>query len=247
MLRVLPSQVLLAIDDLFGAARTEIYQGATTGNYRTEVAALLSLLDDLPRELVDLPLRDYTEFLRCRGSLVTALARWGAGDESAVRAVGGKEPIECLRRLLGQCRDDLPPPEPELPFIDDLDLRADIQRQLHAAWANFNIREWMGATTFAGAALEALLLWSLQNVENESSRKKALDKAHLIDLINEAEKKNLISADSASQARLAKDARNLIHAGNAARTGVTCNKATTLSAFAGVYRVVEDFKSLYPG
>jgi hypothetical protein len=43
-----------------------------------------------------------------------------------------------------QCSDELPPPEPELPFIADLDLRLGLQDRLHAAWTDFGAREWMG-------------------------------------------------------------------------------------------------------
>jgi hypothetical protein len=46
--------------------------------------------------------------------------------------------------------DELPPPEPELPLITDLDTRLGIQDRIHAAWTDFDAREWMGATVFAG-------------------------------------------------------------------------------------------------
>jgi hypothetical protein len=65
---------------------------------------------------------------------------------------------------------------------------------------------------------------------------------HLADLIVEAGKNGLINDDSLSQARLAKDARNLVHPGKVALTGVSCSKATALAALAGVYRVIDDLK-----
>jgi hypothetical protein len=243
MLRVLPSQALMALDDLFGPARTELYEQRTTGQFRTEVSALLELLDEIPRDLVDLPLRDYVEFLRCKGSLITALARWGAGDETAARQVGNKEPIECIRRLLKQCRDELPPPEPELPFIAELDKRLGIEDQIHTAWANYNAREWLGATTFAGVALESLLLWALKNAPSPLATDASLDKLKIYQLIDAATKSNFISEDTAKQAQLAKVARNLIHAGRASRQGMACSKGSSLAALAGLYRVIEDLKS----
>jgi hypothetical protein len=227
------------------------YSQAITQQQRTEVQALLFLLENLPGEFVDLPFQDYLEFTRCRASLATALARWTVGDGIPARDVGGKDPIERLRRLLKQCHDELPPPEPELPFIDDIDTRLGIEDQIHAAWTNFDAREWMGATVFAGAALEAVLLWAVKETPAASGRSKesrkdskSLHAMRLNDLIDEATELSLISPDSAKQAHLARDARNLVHPGRVARSGRSCSKATALTGLAGLYRVVDDLKRL---
>jgi hypothetical protein len=53
MPKVLPSQVVEAIDSLFGANRNELDGRAVTHVYRAEVHALLALLDEVPRELID--------------------------------------------------------------------------------------------------------------------------------------------------------------------------------------------------
>jgi hypothetical protein len=107
----------------------------------------------------------------------------------------------------------------------------------------------MGATVFAGGALEALLLWALKQADAASAggapggkRKKSLDQMQLSDLIDEVSALKLINADSEKQARLAKDARNLIHPGKVARSGASCSKATALTALAGLYRVIDDLK-----
>jgi hypothetical protein len=104
----------------------------------------------------------------------------------------------------------------------------------------------MGATVFAGTALEALLLGALKHNMRASAgggaRKKALDEMYLSVLIQEAEAKKLISTETRSQASLATDARNLLHAGKVARSGVACSKATALTALAGLYRVADDLK-----
>ena len=55
MPNVLPSQVVDAIYTLFGANRNELGGRAVTHAFRAEVHALLSLLDEVPTELVDLP------------------------------------------------------------------------------------------------------------------------------------------------------------------------------------------------
>jgi hypothetical protein len=169
------------------------------------------------------------------------------GDTHPSPAIGGKDPVERIRRLLQQCPDELPPPAPEFPFIDDDDLRLGIEDRIRAAWTDFKAREWMGATVLAGAALEVLLLWKLKQSEvtsTQSSRQgpqRSLDELHLAELIGKAGERKLIDTDAASQARLAKDARNLVHPGRAARSGTECSKATALIALAAVYSVVDAF------
>ena len=242
MPKVLPSQVVEAIDSLFGANRNELDGRAVKHIYRAEVHALLALLDEVPRELIDLGARDYLEFSRCRAVLATSLATWNLGDITPAKDVGGKDAIERLRRLMKQCHDELPPAEPELPFIADADIRLGIEDRIHAAWTDFNAREWLGATVFAGAALEALLLWALKQVTLAEMPKRPLDELHLADLIRLAVKNGVIDEASERQAGLAKDARNLIHPGKALRSGEACNKTTALTALTAVYRVIDALK-----
>jgi hypothetical protein len=242
MPKVLPSEVVEAIDSLFGANRNEIDGLAVTHVYRAEVHALLALIDEVPKELIDLRSVEYLEFTRCRAVLATSLVQWNLGDIRPARDVGGKDAVERLRRLLKQCQDELPPAEPELPFISDADIRLGIEDRIHAAWTDFNTREWMGATVFAGASLEALLLWRLKRVKLSKMHKRPLDELHLSDLIRLAVENGLIDDDAERQASLAKDARNLIHPGRASRSGEACNKTTALTALTAVYRVIDEFK-----
>src|SRR5262249_53523231 len=213
----LPSQVVQAIDSMFGPNRNELDGHAVTHFYRAEVHALLTLLDEVPRELIDLPSTEYLEFTRCRGVLATSLSMWGAGALAPARDVGGKDVVERVRRLMKRCHDELPPGEPELPFIADTDIRLGIEDRIHAAWTDFNAREWMGATVLAGVALEALLLWALECAPLAEAPKRNLDQLHLHELIDVALKNQLIDDSTAQHARLAKDARNLVHPGRALR------------------------------
>lgn len=241
---MLPSQMIDAIDDLFGPARQELDERRITGLRRAEVHALLSLLDEVPKPLLDLSHRDYLEFARCRASLATALARWNVGDDQPAKPVYGKDPVERIRRLLGQCGDELPTPETDLPFIVDLDLRHGIQDRISAAWTDYGAREWMGATVFGGAALEALLLWAWK--AHAPGSLAGADRLHLGDLITKVAGLKLIGEQTEQLAKLAQDARNLIHPGRAARSGMTCSRATALTALGAVFAVIEDFKKTCP-
>ena len=105
-----------------------------------------------------------------------------------------------------QCHDELPPAEPELSFIADVDVRLGIEDRIYAAWTAFSTREWMGATVFAGAALEALLHWALQRVHLAEAPRRPLDQLHLANLIGLAKRNSLIDGATEQQASLAKDA-----------------------------------------
>jgi hypothetical protein len=244
---LLPSEIVKAIDSLFGLSRNELEPQAIKHIHQVQVRTLLSLLDDLPRDLIQLPASELVEFTSCRAVLAAAVGRWTFGDTLPSPAIGGKDPVERIRRLLQQCPDELPPLAPELPFIDDNDLRLGIEDRIRAAWTDFKAQEWIGSTMLAGTALEALLLWKVKQFDATSppsagqKRKRSFDEMYLAELITEAEERALINSDTASQARLAKDARNLVHPGRAARSGTECSKATALIAFAAVYRIVDAF------
>jgi hypothetical protein len=239
---VLPSQVVFAIDSMFGPNRSELDTRAIKHIHNAQVHALLSLLEEVPSQLIDLYAQDYLEFSQCRAVLTTALPAWNLGSIAPANAVGGRDAIERIRRLMMKCKDQLPPPEPELPFIFDDDIRMGIEDRLRAAWVDFNACEWMGATVLAGHAIEALLLWAVKEKSGGLPFKKPPDELHLHDLISEAEKRRLISLECKEQAALAKDARNVIHRGRATRSGTTCSKATALTALSAVYKIAEELK-----
>jgi hypothetical protein len=242
MPKVLPSQIVSAVDSMFGPNRNELDSHAVTPAFRAEVHALLGLLDEVPSELIDLPATAYLELSRCRAVLSTTLALWNVGDTRPARDVGGRDAIERVRGLMKQCHDELSSPAPELPFIADDDIRLGIEDRIRAAWTDFNAQEWMGATVLAGTALESLLLWALKQRPLANIPKRPLDELHLADLIKFAASNGIIDSATEQQAGLAKDARNLVHPGKALRSGDACNKATALAALAAVYRLAEQLK-----
>jgi hypothetical protein len=80
------------------------------------------------------------------------------------------------------------------------------------------------------------LLWAVDGALPTGSH----DRLGLKDLIAKAATRNLITTETAQQAELAKDARNLVHPGNAMRSGANFSKATALTALTAVYRIAED-------
>ncbi len=102
--------------------------------------------------------------------------------------------------------------------------------------------------------VEALLLWALQQhspaevsaavsklVGNNTLWRNPgsqLETWTLVLYIEVASELNIIDTDTATQTRLAKDFRNLIHPGRAQRQGQSCDRATALSAVAVVEHIV---------
>jgi hypothetical protein len=241
---ITPRQIIEAINLMFGQQADDL--GGVPHWKQSEVRALLGLLDQLPRDLVTLPFHDSLEFERCRAILATALPKWDMHG-AQMASIESKNPVERIRRLLINCPNELPPPEPEFPFVTDNDIRLGIEDRTRAAWIDFNAKEWLGATTSAAVALEAVLLWEIKRFPEppggdarNSKRKKRPDDMILAELIDEARALGSISEDAAKQAHLARDARNLIHPGKVARSGASCDKATALTAFAGVYHVTSE-------
>jgi len=201
------------------------------------------------------------------GAMDMALQRWRQGDKhhqiSGIK-VGGRwmNPVSVVRKLLSEC-----PNEPvaavatDLAFIVDKEAQADLARDIEdTRWAVENHR-WKPATVVAGACIEALLLWALERtpeaqrqaaVDSITSKTrwrpppKSLDEWDLFQYLSVAEELGLIRADTATQAKLAKDFRNLIHPGLVKSEDRRCSEATALGARAGVLKVIEDLRTKFP-
>lgn len=240
MPRVVPSQVVTAIEGMFGVNRHEYDEHKISFQHRDHVRSLLSLLDLIPDDLLTPSFDGLTEYLQCRSSLISALSTWDVGDtQRNVVTNNGRNPIVRIRAILATCPDEHPPIAPELSFIPDAGARENVQDQIRAAWIDFRAEEWTGATVFAAAAAEALLYWTLKNhYQGQNSAK--LDREHLSDYVKQAVQLSIITSAAASQAALANDSRNLIHAGRVARTGLKCNKATALTSLAAMQRLIDE-------
>jgi hypothetical protein len=248
MPRVVPSQIVALINEVFPDASHDP-SFHTYSAHAPILAAIVRLTNELPTELVTISGKDYNDLVVGLESLTEAVDRWHArGGDEPPRRLGGKQPIVLVRDALVKCPDASPSPGTAgLPFITDAALRDSIRQDMSTAGSALHNGEWKGATVLAGAVAEALLLWAIQN-RSTSSALVALPTAPssppenwmLGQLIEVAQQLRLIEQDTATQARLAKDFRNLIHPGRAQRTGVVCDRATALTALAAMELIVRD-------
>jgi hypothetical protein len=230
MMRVVPSQVVGVIDQMFPRAATqEDRQNARfplDRGHQNELAAILKLVDQIPLELINLDADNYNKFVLSVETIKHALSTWHLRNLRLERipGYGHLNPISLLRRSVALCPDEYPPPETaDLDFVSDTEIRDNIRNDIGAAYEANRNGQWKAATVLAGAATEALLLWAL---ERRSSTDVAsapsnpggdMHRWTLDPYIKVAKELSVIKDETATEATLAKDFRNLIHPGRAVR------------------------------
>src|SRR5262249_43836455 len=125
MARIMPSQVVQTIDDLFPHAAKNQRHAMLTISQSMPLAGILNLLKDVRNELITLAPADYSELVLARSTIEETLPYWRArGDVGQMARVKEFDPITVIRRALAKCSDEYPPPATtELLFISDSELR----------------------------------------------------------------------------------------------------------------------------
>ncbi len=260
MPRVVPSQVVEAIDKLFPWAKSQNEGNRVVLQQRDAIrlAALFDLVEQIPAELLIMDSRKYAELVASIAAIRTSIAIWQnlgvSADNYRIFDIEGLRrfsPVALIRQALVDCPDEFPVSgTSELNFIPDNDFRESLRRDISTVNSALSNGEWKAATVLAGSVIEALLLWALQR--HTSGAKAAFLKLGLKGVAADLEKWDLhayievaadlktIKPETTTQCRLAKDFRNLIHPGRAQRLGQECNRATALSVVAALEHVVND-------
>lgn len=228
------------------------------------LSTLLRITDQLPNPLLPTDPQLYVQFLESQESIRVGVAM-AQNQNSFSRPpilpfVPRGDPVMVIRDVLAVCTDEAPPQQSaELAFIDDSEFRKILLVDLAAVRSALANSEWKAATVLAGALVEALLLWGIQR-KNPSDVQAACAAAvtagelqqkprpdHLSWDLHEyvvvATQLSLIKPNTAVQARLAKDFRNLIHPGRTIRMGESCDLGTAHAASAAVAFVSRDLEA----
>jgi hypothetical protein len=264
MPRVVPSQVVALIDQNFPAAKSNVrfdVYSASAG----ALSAIVRLVSEIPHELLVLGNEDYSKLICGVEGIKSAVNKWNQrGGDDPPTAISGISPIVAIRGALSKCLDESPSPKTAtLGFISDSPLRDNIRLDISAANRDAENGEWKGATVLAGSATEALLLWAIEETERAARGsiteagsvlvkasiltrppRASPDQWDFVDLIEVARHLTLVTDETATQCRLCKNFRNLIHPGRAARLGQVCDRGTALAALAAVELVVRDLAPL---
>jgi hypothetical protein len=259
MSSVMPSQVVQTVDELFPHATKGVPGAQLDAQHSSKLLGILNLLKAVPVELINLSSADYAELVLATSTIEEHLEVWRSrGNVGNMAHVKGYDAVTVIRRALALCPDEYPPASTtELSFIKDADLRESIRRDTGAANRALSNSEWKAATVLAGAAIEALLLWRLQEPSPGSAAISAavgslvtaqtitkpsntMERWELHHLIEMASHLNFLKTDTASAVRLARNFRNLIHPGRAARLAQACDRATSYSAIGALEHVIRD-------
>lgn len=257
MHRVFPSQAMVLIDQLFPFAAAQHETGDIVAIDYAEahkVTALLELLDRIPSELIDIEGEKYEAYLAGVAILKTAVKSWQESGDGAttVRFIseeyGILNPVTLIRQALAECSEEFPTTSAvKLSFISDVKLRDNLCFDIKMAYQAFSNGEWKAATVLAGAAIESILLWSLQ-VQPYFSRLTTLEdkptdiitRWNLNDYIAIANRVGLISDEAETQAGLIRRFRSFIHPSRCQRLARKCTRATALSALAAQELIAEE-------
>jgi hypothetical protein len=259
MPRLVPSQVVAIIDQLFPSAGPVHEAVRYSSSQMHSLQGVLDLVEQIPNELLTMTPEAYSDCILSLATIRRQIEYWcSRGDVGYVQPVKNQSPVALIRAALVQCPDEAPSPlTADLGFIPETDLRDSIRRDVSAANQALHGGEWKAATVLAGSTIEALLLWGVQQPAYAARLATAGDAAVasgalstkplsnpeqwlLHEFIEVSAQLGLITTDTRTAARLAKDFRNLIHPGRAARLGQVCDRATALSAVAALEHVVRD-------
>jgi hypothetical protein len=162
MVRIMPSQVVQTIDELFPHAINPSSRGMLLAQHSSRLLGILNLVRSIPEELITLNPADYADLVLAESTIEEHMALWRNRDGEMAH-VKGSDAVTVIRRVLARCPDEYPPSTTtELVFVKDVELRDSIRRDIGAANRALNNAEWKAATVLAGASIEALLHWRLQ-------------------------------------------------------------------------------------
>lgn len=227
------------------------------------LSALLDLVEQIPNELFTMDSKAYELLILAKATIKDILATWRANQNANQKLRDftfrrSDDPLARISNALAMCPDESPAPSTsEISFVTDADLRTNLRNDIGAINLALSNGEWKAATVLAGSAIEALLLWALQQRQQVDitsalaslrtagtlTGKQAsgpLEEWHLHEYIEVAIQLGIIKKETAIQSRLAKDFRNLIHPGRAQRLGQESNRGTALSSVAALEHVVRD-------
>jgi hypothetical protein len=257
MPEIVPSQIVDFIDEHFGFAKQHA-DYALDRQFNDRVSALLRLVDGLPKELITIGGKDLTRYITAVEGLRSAIRTWDAHGRSEMHESYRYAVAICqLRDLLRDLPDTAVPEETAaLLFITDTDLRESIREDIAYSDHALHGSEWKAATVLAGAAIEALLLWAIEQqlssvVENSLKKLKAAGSIDsktstkpedwALGVLREVSSDlNILKSKANDLVRIAQSFRNLIHPGRSRRLGEKCTRSTGYATAAALARVIED-------
>lgn len=271
MPRVVPSQAVELIDRAFPWASMQKtdQRSRIMAEHDGVLSAIVSMADAIPADLITLTPQYHSNYMAALWTIRAQLDSWRAhgktGSMERIKGVDTRNPVAVLRECLSQCPDEpAPVTAKDFVYVTDAHLRRNLLSDLAGVSRALSNGEWKAATVLGGSCLEALLLWAVTETKNKDSAgfatavkeatARTLKQAPPADseqwvlhqLLEVCLDLGLITASTATQARLAKDFRNLIHPGRALRLAASCNIGTACAARAALEFAALDLAKKFP-
>lgn len=275
MPKVVPTQIVEYIDARFPAVREQLEGKKNTVAYHssshTAVNTIIELLDQLPQNLLTISGEDFIHFVEAVNELKRAVACWGSDSIRTRRHQIDKmsdgcklNPITFIRIALSKCSDQgFDVTTNDLVFIKDTEFRETLRQDISFVNQALINAEWKAVTILAGSVIEALLLYAIDRIKENDSRKfnELRDKVLKDDRLGKplaskpsntpndwllfqyipfALTAKIISESTAKGCLVAKDFRNLIHPGASIRKNIWCDRGTALKSVGGMEHVIKD-------
>jgi hypothetical protein len=211
---------------------------------------LIALVDKIPLELLSHNMRHYAELV-LSVEYLRQRARLALGQPPLIVSLQERNALNVIWAVMEKSPDSVPSASAFDPsFISDLDLRAELHRDISEVERALQNGEWKGATVLAGSVVEALLLWALQNRKTAAEvtaaattlkiSKPQIERWDLAELTPVAHALGLITERAKTAADQAREFRNLIHPGRSQRLALKCDRATALLAAGALEAVLSD-------
>ena len=259
---ILPSDVVDYIDRRFPDAATYQAEGkpydldsASSGF----LSGLLRILDQLDSSYLPVG-SDLVSIEVARATTEERLEKWRlqGGSSGALKNVPGtrESTILLIRRIMESLPDQIIPQHISgLEFISDLDVRNDLRADIASIDDLLHEEQWKAAMVIAGSVTEALLLYTLLDMDQNEVHKAAksqnvqrdIHEWHLPGYLQVALSLRVISQDCYEQARIGQNYRNLIHPGKERREGRKASRGAALSSAAGLHGVLEEMIARHSG
>ena len=274
MARVVPSRIVDVIETTFPwAALAADGKGKAPPlgpDQAPHVGMIISLIDQLPTELLPQDESEYTVLTGAVGAMHAALGNWQSGGHPgyntalhASLAFGGDSPVTAVLKVLRKCCDEAPADHiAGLEFIVDHAARNSLRIDAGTAHRAFGNGEYKAATALAGSVVEALLMWSILQVGDDrleeatesvkNTRRKDGERPpnkrgsefwYLRDYVDIAVELKVIDEETRRAVVLTAEFRNLIHPGRVVRSGLDCSRSTALIALGSMERLIEYLQS----
>lgn len=187
MPRVVPSQVVELIDQIFPNVKENPSSNFSINREHANIAAaIIELIDHIPSELFVLPTEQYIAIVSAVASLKSTIEVWKLREYGLDKTpgFGKRNPVLLIRDSLSKCPDEFPSPETaNLVFIQDDELRKNLEIDISATNQALSNNEWKAATVLAGSVIEALLLWALKQ-KRQSEVREAIKRLNSEKILN---------------------------------------------------------------